>query len=436
MKRIRFIVLFLSTCLATMVLAPSAATQAGSQGPMQMTAPPIITHIDRTVIHGDIIHYRYDVKVGPGLYDRIRLHRIVKEVFPFRPVHTVDGILLLAGSPNYFEAMFMVPSISAAPAWDQAMAIYLAKNDIDVWGMDYRWALVPAETTDFNFMKNWGLERDVRDAETALSLARLIRLGTGQGFGKLNLLGFSWGGIVGYTAAGEETQVPSFLRNVKGIIPLDIGVELEDPNYRAIYCGYAEGDQANLDAGVYSDDTGLLTKLLGEAAVSAPNDDSAIIPGITNYQAGLLFGANPGLISGQFWHFVGGFLDENGIPSDLRYTRDRVWLDVMQNIPPHYPMKGDLDGDVVFCGKTPVPFVQHLGQIEVPILLVGAQGGFGKASYYTPGLTASKDVTKVLVQLLPDDQIKQDFGHADTVLATNAETLVWKPILDWLVAHH
>lgn len=436
MKGIRFIVLFLSACLAPMVLAPSAAAQSDLKGPMAMAAPPIITHIDRTVIGGNIIHYRYDVKVGPGIYDRIRLHRVVKEVFPFRPVHTVDGILLLAGGPNYFEAMFMVPSISNVPAWDQAMATYLAKNDIDVWGMDYRWALVPAETTDFNFMKDWGLERDAQDAQIALALAREIRLVTGQGIGQLNLLGFSWGGIVGYTIASEETQRPRFLRNLKGLIPLDIGVKLEDENYREVDCGFAAADQANLDAGVYSDDTGLFLNYLGGLAISAPYELSGSIPGTTNYQAALLFGADPELLNGQFWHFVGGVFDENGLPTQLRFTKDRLWLDVMQNIPPHLPMKGDLDGDAMMCGKTPVPFVQHLGQIEVPILFVGAQGGFGKTGFYTLGFTASKDITKVLVQLLPDDQRTQDFGHADTLFATNAETLVWKPILDWLVAHH
>jgi hypothetical protein len=54
--------------------------------------------------------------------------------------------------------------ISDVPARDRAIAIYLAKNDIDVWGMDYRWALVPEDTTDFRFMKKWGTLRDVEDA--------------------------------------------------------------------------------------------------------------------------------------------------------------------------------------------------------------------------------------------------------------------------------
>jgi hypothetical protein len=42
---------------------------------------------------------------------------------------------------------------------------------------------------------------------------------------------------------------------------------------------------------------------------------------------------------------------------------------------------------------------------------------------------------KFTVQLLADDERAYDFGHADLSMATNAETLVWRPILDWLKAH-
>ena len=77
---------------------------------------------DRTVLGGDIVHYRFDVKVGPGKFDVIRLHRIVREKHPYDPIQTVAGVLLLPGGPNYFEAIFMAPLISKVPAWDQSIA--------------------------------------------------------------------------------------------------------------------------------------------------------------------------------------------------------------------------------------------------------------------------------------------------------------------------
>ncbi len=101
-----------------------------------VNGPPdtLIQQSDRTVLADDIAHYRFDVRVGPGPYDVIRLNRIVKERNPYRPVHTVNGVLLLPGSPNYFEAIFMTPLVSQALPWDHSLVIYLAKNDIDVWG--------------------------------------------------------------------------------------------------------------------------------------------------------------------------------------------------------------------------------------------------------------------------------------------------------------
>jgi hypothetical protein len=112
------------------------------------------------------------------------------------------------------------------------------------------------------------------------------------------------------------------------MIILDVAMKLSEEAYRSYYCSMAANDQANLDAGVYSDDSGLFLKSLSDLALSAPNDPSEIIPGTTNYQAALMFGTSTGLLNGQFWHFVGGYLDENGIPSNLRYTKDRLWLDL------------------------------------------------------------------------------------------------------------
>ena len=436
-SRSKALILWMSLVVCVFAVVPGVSAQSSGVVPGfdQGLANAFIRHMDRTVVGEDVVHYRFDVVVGPGAFDMIRLHRVVREKHPYQPVKTVDGVLLLAGSPNFFEAMYMEPLISKVPAWDRALAVYLAQNDIDVWGMDYAWALVPAETTDLSFMKGWGVAKDGRHTEIALSLARLLRGATGQGYGQLNLLGFSYGGFIGYSLAGEETLQPHVLRNIKGLIIFDVAMKLKEKSDRDFYCQAAATDQGNLDAGLYNDDTGLFLKLLGDLALTAPTDPSEIIPGTTNYQAALMFGASTELLSGQFWHFVGGFLDANGIPSALRFTEDRLWLDVLENIPPHLPMQTNFDTDATFCGKIAMPFDDHLRQVKVPILVAGAAGGFGPAAFYTPTLTGSKDVTKFLVQQLPGDQRAQDFGHADTVLAKGAKTLVWKPVLDWIVAH-
>jgi len=393
--------------------------------------PGTITHSDRTVLGSNIAHYRFDVVVGPGQFDVIRLHRIVREAQPLHPVRTVNGVFLLPGSPNFFEAIFITPLISQVPAWDRSIAIFLAENNIDVWGMDYGWALVPAETTNLDFMKGWGMEKDIQHTGFALSLARQIRLITDQGFGPLHLLGFCYGGTIAYSLAGEETQQPVFSRNIKGLIVADIPMRFKEKSIREYYCSDMAVYQAMLDAGEYSDDTGVFLKQVSDLALSDPNVSSPIIPDLTNYQAALFVGAsgNPPIS----WHFVGGYFDENSIPTDLRYTEARLWLDLLENVPPHLPVQTDLDGDALFCGAVKVPFDDHLREIAVPILYVGTGGGFGEYGYYTTTLTASKDVTKFTVSETGDRPT--DFGHADLFLSRDAETLAWRPILNWLKSH-
>jgi hypothetical protein len=394
-----------------------------------------IIHSDRTVIHGNIVHYRYDVRVGPGRFDVIRVHRVVRERMPYRPIHTVDGVFLLPGSPNYFEATFMAPLVSSALDWDQSIVTFLAKNNIDVWGLDYGWARVPAETTDFSFMKGWGLARDIHQAEIALSIARRIREANRKGSGTLYLLGFSYGVPIAYSVAGDETQKPYDRRNVKGLIPVDFFMKTNDNDVRSSLCTEAVDVQGAIDAGTYEGNDGVLLKEFSDLAKSAPDEQSPFVPPgfvITNYQFALFVGA-----VGDPWHFVGGEFNEDGIPTDLLYTKPQVWLDVLQNVPPFYPLQTTLDVDATVCNEVDVPFDDHLGEIALPILYIGAAGGAGgDRGYYTTTLTSSHDITTRLVQLQPDELQAIDYGHADLFFATkpegNAETLVWQPILNWI----
>jgi pimeloyl-ACP methyl ester carboxylesterase len=381
--------------------------------------------VERTVLYGDIAHYRFDMPVGPGKYDVIRVHRVVRELQPNQPMRTADAVMFLPGEPTYFETLYIPPLISQVPARDRSIAIFLAKNDIDVWGMDYGWALVPEGTTDLRFMKEWRVMKDVEHVQSALSIARWTRGSFRQRVDPLYVIGLSYGGDLAYAVAAADAQQPSSRRIVKGIIPLEGLVKWEE-SVRAWSCSVDANTQAMLDAGTYADDSGLFMKQLAELALSAPDGKPSLIdPNLTNYQAALLVGTSA--LDPASWHFVGSYLDVNGIPTDLRFTEARLWLDLIRAMPPYGPL--GLGPDNPWCGKL------HLSEITVPILYVGGAGGIGKCGYYTTTLTGSKDVTKVLVQLLSDDQRMMDFGNGDLVFAKNAETLVWKPILDWIKAH-
>lgn len=385
----------------------------------------------RVPLRKRIVHYTYDVALGTRRYEVIRLHRVVEERGPGRPSDGEDAVFLLPGAPNRFGQIFMEPLISPAVPWDQSVAIFLAKNNVDVWGMDYGWALVPAEETDFSFMEDWGLAREIRDAEKGLAVARLIRASTGQGNDQLQLLGFSYGVHVGYAVAADETQQPPNRRNVRGIIPVDAGFKTNEEAGRVSSCRSVAHQQGLLDAGVYQDSVGLLLQHIANLARTAPDSLSPLDSTVSNFRYLLRAGAG----DDGHGHFIGGVFDASGSPTGARFTDPRLWLDLAAATPPYLPVRVWLDLAGVGCNETDVPFDDHLGEITIPIFFVGAAGGFGSSGTYTTTLTASRDVTTLLVQLLPGEERAHDFGHADLFTAGNAEEYVWRPILNWIKAH-
>jgi len=391
-----------------------------------------IVGVQRTVLDEDVVHYTFDVDLGPDEFDMIRLHRVVRERRPGQPVATTDAVFMLPGAPNYFEAIFMAPSISDAIPWDHSIVATLAKNDVDVWGMDYAWALVPLQTTDFGFMQDWGLERDIDYAEQALAAVRSIRVATGQGKPRLHVLGFSYGVPIAYAIAGNETQRPPGQRLVKGIIAVDYDLKVGDETQRLDSCNSAANGQARVDAGDFRNDDGTFLMLVGQLAKFWPDDPTPLPPfaGLTNWQTALLLGA----IDNPLWHFVAGEFNEYSIPTGLSFTEPELWVDLLMSIPPYVPRQTFIDLNTARCDEVDVPFDDHLGDVAVPILAVGAAGGAAPQPY-TPSLTASRDVEQFTVQFLTYDLHFLDFGHADLAFANDAEALVWQPILDWILDH-
>jgi hypothetical protein len=87
------------------------------------------------------------------------------------------------------------------------------------------------------------------------------------------------------------------------------------------------------------------------------------------------------------------------------------------------------------CDEEDVSIDDHLDQISVPILYIGAGGGFGTFGDYTSSLTASTDITNYTVSLQAEENRTIDYGHADTFMANDAANLVWEVLRQWLVNH-
>lgn len=383
--------------------------------------PAELSPVERTEIGGDIAHYTYEITVDLDPYGKIRLHRFIREPYPYQPIPNLKGILFLPGGWATIMGTYAASLSSEHAAWDHSLLVYLAKNNIDVWGLDFAWAFVPAETEDFHFMKNWTITRDVRHATAALSIARSIREYTSQGTSKLNLAGHSYGVAVGYSVLSEETKKTANQRIVGGFIPVD-GVVTGPPD--SWDCTGADELQATWDSGTYANGRGLFLVSIAWLAESNPEGPSDMIPGFTNYQTFLYFAAN----------LFGHYINKDGVVTGLRFTDPQLANDVYRGFAPYLPVKVLWELAASGCGEIVAGF-EHINQITVPILYFGAIGGVGDNGFYTLTLTESEDITEFQVQLLPDKKAVLDFGHADLFGARDAETLVWKPILDWINAH-
>lgn len=416
------VVLFLALAIACGLLWTTAAlAQPGvGLGPPPMSVEMLqIKPVERTVVTGDVVHYLYDLKVGPGVFDRIEVHRVVREKENQRPIKTLDALFLVGGANNSFESIFMTPTASAVPDWDRSIAVFLAQNDFDVWGITFGWALVPVETTDFGFLEGWGIDRDARDTEIGLTLARVVRTRTGQGPGPLHLLGFSYGVGIDVAVAGAESQWPVRLRNVKGLIPVDSWI-LRPENDQASCDFIEENIIPSLENGLYQDDSSSFVPLMGEWAKSDPNGESPIFEWLNNYDATTFLG----IVAG----FLGGDLDT----LETSYTKPDMWIDLMSITPPYWTMQAAFDFYATGCldpAYDPA-FDDHIGEVTLPILYIGSAAGAGELGFYTWDQTASEDITHLVVE---GDE--GGFAHADLFLAQDAPTLVWQPIVDWMLNH-
>src|SRR5262245_52227804 len=183
--------------------------------------------VTRVPMLNGLAEYSAVIKVGPGEFDQIGIHRVVKEDAPWVAHPSSRAIVLVHGSSSTFRTAWAqgLEEPGLFPL-NSGMAPYLAERGFDVWGISERWSFVPFGTTDFNFMKSWNLNSTAEDLRIIAAIARAVRAATGHGTSKLFFAGHSIGADIIYTYANNETQRPAWQRSIRGLIPLDMVTKL------------------------------------------------------------------------------------------------------------------------------------------------------------------------------------------------------------------
>ncbi|HYO70116.1 MAG TPA: hypothetical protein VEU33_28970 [Archangium sp.] len=415
-----------------------------------------VSGFEREHVVEDVYHYRIRLQVGATAHDVITLHRVVREKGAWRPVRAPDSVFMVHGDAWNFQAAFMSSTLSAAVEDKKSIAVYLARKGVDVWGIDLRWTHVPEGTADFSFMKGWNLGTHAQDVGTGLTVARAVRTLTGSGHQKMNLLGWSRGAAVAYAYMNAETQRPQGQRHVSGFIPVDMVMKFgpEAEPQRQWACVRAAVGDLVLRSGRYEGNllgpgAGVAILYVGQQARNNPDAPAQIpgieLPPITFRQLGVLVGAATfALLTNEaygiqpsvpFYHFSQAAGFAGGLPTALENVNEPAFFDFLSTARPFQSFTELVESDRMQCGDESLPYDDHLAQVKVPVLYVGAAGGFGSYGVASTKRLGSKDVSVHLVQKLPDAYRVADYGHADLFLASDAETAVWEPIYQWMKKH-
>ncbi|HWP98446.1 MAG TPA: hypothetical protein VN426_16510 [Syntrophomonadaceae bacterium] len=440
--------LLLTTCIGSAAASSDndqkslekSIAQALTQSGIDLGKNPTLLSTDNKLLSNNIHEYVYILKVGDGPHDFIGVHRVVKDRLPFVPIKADKAVMMIPGDSCDFHSAFLLPSDR-----DRSMAVYLAKNNIDVWGIDLRWTFITPVTSDFSFMKSWNTDTHLGDIRMGVRFARTVRALTGSGKGKIFMLGHSRGAQFVYAYANNETQLPAGKRDLCGIIPMDMVYKFAPQDQALQNAAYAryQAYKTIYDAGKYYSDDGLQMKVLASLAGIAPDAPSKAVPGMTNMQAALFALTStyatviPPLQSiTPYYHYLAGTFDAaSGLPTGLRYADPQYIIRQGIAAPPYQSLGEMIDGEALMSDAVDVPYDDHLQEITIPVLYVGAAGGMGAYGTYTPTLLGSKDKSTVMVQLEATGSEALDFGHADLIWSNNAPSLVWQPIRKWIQNH-
>ncbi|NOK20024.1 hypothetical protein [Corallococcus carmarthensis] len=410
--------------------------------------------VKRESLAGGLAHYTWKVRVGTGKYDAVTVHRVVREARPWIPARSSRAVFMVHGDLWGFVPAFLTNTCVSTMPEDRSVAAFLASRDVDVWGLDLRWVGVPEEEKDFQFMADWSLQTHVKDVGTGLALADVVRRLSGNGGDdRMFLLGWSRGATIGYAYLDGESQRPRAQRRVDGFVPMDMPVRFgpDAAQQRKWACERykvlkADRVKGRTEGGLLGPAPGIPVRQIGWLADQYPNSASQLpvglagLPKPTNRQAAVIAAGDTAALLKPLqpitpgYHLAGSIPDTSGLPDKTAFTPEPTLFDYFQLAVPYQSLNEVVETEAQLCGLD-VPYDDHLQDVKVPVLYIGAAGGVGRYGEYSTRLLGSTDVTHLIVRGRPEAERALDFGHADLFLARDARVRVWQPLFQWLQAH-
>jgi len=417
-----------------LALVPAAGGCATEEAPLAAQAEALGSTISlrRELVAGDIYHHELVVAIGDEPNARLRLHRVVREAAPWVPRPTAGGAMLIHGDFSTFVTNF-APGLGDPASPAAGLAPYLAAQGLDVWGADRRWTLAGDDVSDFAGMT---VAQELEDLRASLAFARAARAATGQGGDRLALVGFSHGAQLAYAYAAVEGGRPPAQRHVDALVPLDYHASFaaEDEALRAATCANAALEYELAAGGAVDSPNDFLIDA-GRLALTAPGEESPLLPGTTNRGAMLMLVGQTYLFAPYTpWYHLAAPILDGDTAAGLAESPEAAFAAWLAGGVPHQAMIEAADLDALLCGQAP-PIAAPLSNIRVPLLYLGAAGGVGSIGVHATTQVSSTDVTSLVVQRFGPERRTEDFGHSDLLFATDAPALAWQPLAAWLLHH-
>jgi len=389
----------------------------------------------------DIYEFTFAFKVGEGEFDKIGIHWVTKKFWhkhkPLRKKKK-DALMMVPGASLDFRTNFLMSSqtqIAQDIPPNHSLAVYLAERNYDVWGIDFRYSFVPDNitidgtdvpycyATGCEFMQEWDMPMYIDDLRKAVIFARIVRSFVYGDHDKIYMLGHSDGAAFTYAYAGEYGNM-----HLKGIIPMDVAYKFDPAEEELIdnACHEYKITKKMIRKGIFYDDEAAVFKYIAVLAFQDPDVESEIIKGMTNKQALLLSLTATYMLDAYApcYHIFTGNL------SGLYYTDYNYTLDTIFSMDSFNSLNQILEIYGIWCSDDISEYDDHIADINVPVLYVGAEGGFGVYGVYTTQLIEESGNDDVSSCIVPD------YGHADLTYAYGADDTAWSTIYDWLEEHN